>query len=78
MTKPQAVYGRDLHGLGETLQLFRKRANMNVREAGDSIGISAATVSRIERGGVPNVRSYLAVDKWLGKQIDKLLAKEKL
>jgi transcriptional regulator with XRE-family HTH domain len=45
---------------------LRKRGSMGVRAAAAEIGISAATLSRIERGHVADVATLNKVFHWLG------------
>jgi transcriptional regulator with XRE-family HTH domain len=44
----------------------RKRGSMGIRAAAAEVGISAATLSRIERGGVPDFQTLTRVCTWLG------------
>lgn len=48
--------------------LARKRGNMGVRAAAREIGISPSTLSRIEKGHVPDVGTLEKVCKWLGRE----------
>src|SRR5260370_40297157 len=50
--------------LGHLIQ--RKRGSMGVRAAAGEIGISAATLSRIENGRVPDLDTLKKVCAWLG------------
>ena len=50
--------------LGQMLQ--RKRGSMGVRAAAGEIGISAATLSRIENGRIPDLDTLKKVCAWLG------------
>jgi len=50
--------------LGQLLQ--RKRGSMGVRAAAGEIGISPATLSRIENGRVPDLETLKKVCAWLG------------
>jgi transcriptional regulator with XRE-family HTH domain len=50
--------------LGQLVQ--RKRGSMGVRAAAGEIGISAATLSRIENGRVPDLETLKKVCAWLG------------
>jgi transcriptional regulator with XRE-family HTH domain len=50
--------------LGEMVKL--KRGNMGLRMVAEEIGgITAPTLSRIERGNLPDVDSFLKICKWL-------------
>ncbi len=47
-------------------RVARKRGSMGIRAAAAEIGISAATLSRIERGHVPDIRTLSKVCAWVG------------
>jgi transcriptional regulator with XRE-family HTH domain len=49
--------------LGHLVQ--RKRGSMGIRAAAGEIGISPATLSRIEHGGVPDLETLRKVCVWL-------------
>ena len=44
---------------------------MGVRAAAKEIGISPTTLSRIERGHVPDVRTLEKVCEWMGEEAEK-------
>jgi transcriptional regulator with XRE-family HTH domain len=50
--------------LGNLLQ--RKRGSMGIRAAAGEIGISPATLSRIENGSLPDLETLGKVCRWLG------------
>jgi len=52
------------------LRLKEKRSSkgMDIREAAKEIGISPATLSRIENGSVPDIGTFSKICKWM--QID--------
>lgn len=45
----------------------------SLRDAADKIGISAPTLSRIERGAVPDLGTFRILCQWLGESADALL-----
>jgi transcriptional regulator with XRE-family HTH domain len=49
--------------LGQMIQ--RKRGSMGVRAAASEIGISFATISRIENGRVPDLETLKKICRWL-------------
>ncbi len=51
--------------LGLALRLYRTMKLLGVRDLAAQIGISAATISRIERGHAMDAQSLLAVINWL-------------
>lgn len=46
-------------------QLRQERGARGVREVATEIGISAATLSRVERGNLPDLDTFAKVCKWL-------------
>jgi transcriptional regulator with XRE-family HTH domain len=50
--------------LGNLLQ--QKRGSMGIRAAAGEIGVSPATLSRIENGRVPDLETLRKVCRWLG------------
>lgn len=51
--------------------VLRKRGNMGVRAAAKEIGISPSTLTRIEKGHVPDVGTLDKICKWLGEEPTK-------
>jgi transcriptional regulator with XRE-family HTH domain len=43
-----------------------KRGDVGVRAAAKEVGISAATLSRVERGYLPDLETFGKICKWLG------------
>lgn len=54
-------------------KLLRKRGNRGIREVAKEIGISSATLSRIERGHLPDIETFGKVCKWLNLDPSKIL-----
>ena len=54
---------RKLSSLGGMVR--KKRGDRKIREAAEDIGISAATLLRIESGRIPDVATFGKVCKWL-------------
>ncbi|HRI88732.1 MAG TPA: helix-turn-helix transcriptional regulator [Candidatus Hydrogenedentes bacterium] len=52
-----------LQSLGRKLQ--EKRANRGIREVATEIGVSAATLSRVETGRLPDLETFRKVCDWL-------------
>lgn len=46
-----------------------KRGDRGIREVANEIGISHATLSRVERGFLPDLERYQKICKWLGVPI---------
>lgn len=51
--------------LGE--MIVERRGTLGVRAAAKEIGISSATLSRIENGNVPDLVTFASICKWLDK-----------
>jgi transcriptional regulator with XRE-family HTH domain len=47
-------------------KVARKRGSMGIRAAAGEIGISAATLSRVERGHLPDSRTLGKICVWVG------------
>ena len=47
--------------------VLKRRGNQGVRAAAKEIGISPTTLTRIEKGGIPDVRTLNKVTSWLGQ-----------
>ncbi len=53
-----------LEDLGRLLQ--NKRGGRGIREVAREIGISHATLSRVERGHLPDLENYQKICRWIG------------
>lgn len=61
----------DIEKFGE--MVVRRRGTLGVRAAAKEIGVSPATLSRIENGHVPDLVTFAAICKWLGEEPAKFL-----
>ena len=52
-----------LHQLGERLR--QERGSRGIREVAAEIGVSPATLSRVERGNVPDLDTFAKICRWL-------------
>ena len=52
--------------LGEMVVEYRDSRALGIRAAAKQIGISSATLSRIENGNVPDLATFASICKWLG------------
>ncbi|WP_346892505.1 helix-turn-helix transcriptional regulator [uncultured Roseibium sp.] len=50
-----------------------RRGTLGVRAAAKEIGISSATLSRIENGHIPDLVTFAAICRWLGEDPSKFL-----
>ncbi|NTJ08705.1 helix-turn-helix domain-containing protein [Rhizobium lusitanum] len=61
----------DIEKFGE--MVAKRRGTLGVRAAAKEIGVSPATLSRIENGNVPDLMTFAAICKWLGEEPAKFL-----
>ncbi|WP_416955075.1 helix-turn-helix domain-containing protein [Nocardioides sp. T5] len=54
--------------LGESLRAERRRRRLSLRELADEIDVGFNTLSRVERGHVPELRNYKRIISWLGAE----------
>jgi transcriptional regulator with XRE-family HTH domain len=52
-----------LQRLGQ--QLHKRRKGRGIREVAAEIGISSATLSRVERGNLPDLETFAKICKWM-------------
>jgi transcriptional regulator with XRE-family HTH domain len=57
-----------LENLGRLV--LEKRGERGIRVAAKEIGISHATLSRVERGFLPDLENYQKICKWLGIEMN--------
>lgn len=51
--------------LGSLIKIWRATQGVNIRSLAVEIGLSAATLSRIERGHEMDARSFVKIMQWL-------------
>ncbi len=55
-----------------------KRGGMGLRQAAEELGtVSAATLSRVEQGKLPDVETFIKICKWLNVATDIFIVGEK-
>jgi len=60
-------------------ELRDKRGKRGLRTAAEEIGdVSAATLSRIEQGRIPDLDTFLKVCRWLGKSPQDFMTGDKI
>jgi transcriptional regulator with XRE-family HTH domain len=60
--------------LGDRVRAKRRSKQLSIREAAAEIGVSAPTVSRVERGShLPDRQNLLRLARWAGVRIDPVL-----
>ncbi|MEX2126092.1 MAG: helix-turn-helix transcriptional regulator [Woeseia sp.] len=67
MTRPKP----SLDTLGQLI--VEKRGSIGVRAAAKEIGISAATLSRVENGYLPDLQNFQLICQWLGVDPNQIL-----
>lgn len=67
MAKPKP----SLDTLGQLI--VEKRGSMGVRAAAKEIGISSATLSRVENGYLPDLQNFGLICQWLGVDPNQIL-----
>src|SRR5690242_8320216 len=51
--------------LGEALKAERRRRRLSLRDLADEVGVSFNTLSRVERGYLPDLTNYNRIIAWL-------------
>lgn len=59
--------------LGDRVRAKRRSKKLSIREAAGEIGVSAPTISRVERGHLPERENLLRLARWAGVRIDPVL-----
>jgi transcriptional regulator with XRE-family HTH domain len=59
-----------LEDIGRLIAQRREKQELGVRAAAREIGISHATLSRVEKGFLPDLENYEKICKWLGIEAD--------
>lgn len=59
--------------LGDRIRARRRSKNLSIREAAQQIGVSAPTISRVERGHLPERENLLRLARWAEVRIDPVL-----
>lgn len=59
--------------LGDRVRAKRRSKKLSIREAAEEIRVSAPTISRVERGHLPERENLLRLARWAGVRIDPVL-----
>jgi transcriptional regulator with XRE-family HTH domain len=59
--------------LGNRVRAKRRGKKLSIREAAQEVGVSAPTMSRVERGHLPERENLLRLARWVGVRIDPVL-----
>jgi transcriptional regulator with XRE-family HTH domain len=52
--------------LGAVLRAQRRRQRLSLRDLADQTGVSFNTLSRVERGHIPDLKNFHRITDWLG------------
>jgi transcriptional regulator with XRE-family HTH domain len=64
-----------LEDLGRLVLEKRTKDGLGMRGAAREIGVSHATLARVEKGFLPDLENYEKVRRWLGLQDEKVTTK---
>jgi len=64
-----------LEDLGRLVLAKRNKSGLGIRGAAKEIGISHATLARVEKGFLPDLENYEKIRRWLGIQGEQVTAK---
>ena len=59
-----------LEDLGRLIFAMRTERNLGIRAAAREVGISHATLARVEKGFLPDLENYEKIRRWLGIEAD--------
>jgi transcriptional regulator with XRE-family HTH domain len=59
--------------LGEMLRTTRRQKRLSLRDLADQTGVSFNTLSRVERGHVPDLRNLRRITDWLEVPLDTFI-----
>lgn len=76
MSKKTDSFGVWKTQLAATMRLLREIKGHGLREAARDLGLSPATLSRIERGGGCDISTLLYIHEQTGIKLETLLRKE--
>jgi transcriptional regulator with XRE-family HTH domain len=60
-----------LESLGQMIS--DKRGRLGIRAAAQEIGISSATLSRVENGHLPDLENFQKICRWLGVEMSSVV-----
>ena len=55
-------------------RVSQTRGNMGIRAAASEIGISPTTLSKVERGHIPDMKTLEKICAWIGEEPDRFSA----
>ena len=54
--------------IGELISLYRRVNDIPIRDLAEQIGVNHSTLHRVEKGGLPDSLTMLAIINWLFKE----------
>jgi transcriptional regulator with XRE-family HTH domain len=63
----------DIAKLGAILRARRREKHLSLRDLADQTGVSLNTLSRVERGHVPDLRNFRLIVEWLELPAERFL-----
>lgn len=66
-------YKEDIHALGVMLKSRRREKRLALRDLADEIGVSLNTLSRVERGHLPDLKNFQRIADWLEVPVERFL-----
>src|SRR4051794_25105283 len=67
-----------ISNLGAMLRARRRERGLSLRDLADQTGVSFNTLSRVERGHVPDLKNFQRIVDWLGVPAERFLESEDL
>jgi transcriptional regulator with XRE-family HTH domain len=64
-----------LEDMGRLILEKRNERGLGIRAAAREVGISHATLARVEKGFLPDVENFEKIRRWLGIQEDNVMTK---
>ena len=61
-----------LEDLGRLVLAKRDKRGIGIRAAAREVGISHATLARVEKGFLPDLENYQKICRWLGIEVDAM------
>lgn len=63
----------EVANLGPILRSRRREKHLSLRDLADLIGVPPNTLSRVERGDVPDLKNFRLIVEWLGLPAERFL-----
>jgi len=73
MRRDTAMHEPDMANLGAILRARRREKHLSLRDLADQTGVSLNTLSRVERGHVPDLKNFRLIVDWLELPAERFL-----